>query len=273
MAAEHRTGFDPMGTTAIVTGASSGFGTLFARELAARGADLVLVARREDRLLALADELAAASGTRSTVVPLDLTAPDAATELRARLVSDGVRPATLINNAGFGTFGELATADPDRVADELAVDVVALTTLTREFLPDLLEAAQDRPGSAALVNVASTAAFQPIPRMAVYSASKSYVLHFTEAIAVEAASVGLKVTALCPGPAHTEFLGIADNGPAMIGTWSTAEAVVDRAFRALDRRRTPAVTVVGRWNAVLAKAATIGPRALIAASVGRMTSR
>lgn len=265
--------FDPMGTTAIVTGASSGFGVDFAHRLAERGADLVLVARREDRLRALADDLAERYGTMSTVVPLDLTSPDAAASLAATLAEKGIEVSTLVNNAGFGSFGAFAEMDADRVADEVALDVVAVTTLTRAFLPQLLAAASRKPGSAALVNVASTAAFQPIPRMAVYGSSKIYVLHLTEAIAVENAGSGLKVTALCPGPAHTEFLGIADNEPAMIGTWATSEQVVARAFHALDRRRTPAVTVVGRWNAVQAKVASIGPRALIAHSVGRITAR
>lgn len=263
--------YDPMGTTALVTGASSGFGEVFARRLAERGADLVLVARREDRMRALADELRAACGTTSTVVPLDLTSPGAAASLLATLTSAGITPATVVNNAGFGTFGEFATLDPDRIDDEVAVDVAALVGITRALLPGLIRAAEAKPGSAALVNVASNAAFQPIPRMAVYGASKAFVLSFTEAIAAEVSASGLKVTALCPGPSGTEFESVADNRQAMVGTWKTPDEIVDHALRALDRRRTPPSTIVGRWNAVQAKAVGLAPRSLVVRMVDRIT--
>jgi short-subunit dehydrogenase len=151
---------------------------------------------------------------------------------------------------------------------QVALNVGALVSLTREFLPEMLAA-----GDGALVNVASTAAFQPIPRMAVYAASKAFVLSFTEAVWFEAKGSGLRVTALCPGPAHTEFAGIADNEPAMVGIWATAQQVVAAAMKALDRRVTPPSIVNNRFNAIQAKAASMGPRSIIVNSVGRMTAR
>lgn len=257
-----------MGTTALITGASSGFGVEFAHRFAERGADLVLVARRADRLETLAAELATTYGTRSTVVALDLTAPDAVVTLQKRLSDAGISISSLVNNAGFGSFGTVAETDPAVLDGQVALNVAALVSLTRAFLPELLAN-----GNGALVNVASTAAFQPIPRMAVYAASKAFVLSFTEAIWHEAKGSGLRVTALCPGPAHTEFAGIADNEPAMIGVWATAPQVVAAAMKALDRRVTPPSVVNNRINAIQAKAASMGPRALIVSSVGRMTAR
>lgn len=256
--------FDPMGTTALITGASSGFGVEFAHRFAERGADLVLVARRRDRLETLAAELQQKYGTRSTVIALDLTAPDAAAEIQGRLAESAITVESLVNNAGFGSFGAVAETDPAVLDGQVALNIAALVSLTRAFLPGL---------TGALVNVASTAAFQPIPRMAVYAASKAFVLSFTEAVWYEAKGSPLKVTALCPGPAHTEFAGIADNEPAMIGTWATAEQVVAAAMNALDRRNTPPSVVNSRINAIQAKAASMGPRQLIVSSVGRMTGR
>ncbi len=259
--------FDPMGTTALITGASSGFGIEFARRFAGRGADLVLVARRADRLESLAAELTQKYGTTVTTVAIDLTASDAVASLQGRLAASGISVSSLVNNAGFGGFGPLAEMDPAVVDGQVALNVAALVSLTRAFLPELL-----KNGDGALVNVASTAAFQPIPRMAVYGASKAFVLSFTEAIWYETKRSGLRVTALCPGPAHTEFADIAENEPAMIGTWATAEQVVGAAMKALDRRTTPPSVVNTRWNAIQAKAASMGPRTLIVNSVGRMTS-
>jgi short-subunit dehydrogenase len=257
--------FDPMGTTAIVTGASSGIGREFAHSLAQRGADLVLVARREDRLEALATELTARYGTVSTVVPLDLSSPDAAAGLLATLAKNKTTVSTLVNNAGFGNHGFLSTVDPARLDSEVAVNVAAVVSLTRAFLPQLLER-----GNGALVNVASTAGFQPIPRMAVYGATKAFVLSFTQAIWYEAKGSGLKVTALCPGPVDTEFVDVADNADAMVGRLETTEQVVATAMRALDRRSTPAVAISGTMNAIQAKAVGFIPRRFVVDLSGRL---
>src|SRR5680860_371178 len=174
--------YNPMGTTALITGASSGLGAGYAHELAQRGADLVLVARRQDRLEALAVDLAEKYGTISTVIPLDLTAPDAVQELVADLSSRDVTVGTLVNSAGFGTVGNFVDADGDRQAKQIRLNILALTQLTHALLPDLISAATLRPDTAALVNLASTAAFQPVPRLSVYAASKAYVLSFTESL-------------------------------------------------------------------------------------------
>ncbi len=257
--------FNPMGTTALVTGASSGFGVEFAHRLAERGADLVLVARRQDRLEALASELSTRYGTISTVIAQDLAKPDAAATLVAALAKKKIVLSTLVNNAGFGNHGFLTTIDPKRLNDEVAVNVAAVVALTRAFLPELIAR-----GDGALVNVASTAGFQPVPRMAVYGATKAFVVSFTQAIWYEAKGSGLKVTALCPGPADTEFVDVADNADAMFGKLETAEEVVATAMRALDRRSTPAVSISGTMNAVQAKAVGFVPRRFVLDLVGRM---
>jgi short-subunit dehydrogenase len=261
--------FDPMGTTALITGASSGFGVEFARRLAERGADLVLVARREDRLRALADELSVRYGTVCAVVPLDLTEVDAVARLVAILAEKKVVVGTLVNNAGFGNHGFLTTIDPERLDAEVALNVAALVSLTRAFLPELLAQRKGALGNGALVNVASTAAFQPIPRMAVYGASKAFVLSFTEALWYEAKGSGLKVLALCPGPADTEFIEIADNSDALFGKLESAEQVVATAMRALDRRTTPASIVSGAMNAVQSRLVGFAPRSVVLDVVGR----
>lgn len=256
--------FNGTGTTALITGASSGIGAEFARALAARGADLVLVARRQDRLDSLAAELGTGYGTSCTVIALDLAAPDAAARLFADVESRGIRVSTLVNNAGFGTHGTFAELDPDRIANEIQLNVTALVELTRAFLPGMLA-----DGRGALVNVASTAAFQPIPRMAVYAATKAFVLSFTEAIAWESRGSGLKVLALSPGPTATEFRDVADSGDAVYGRSQTPEQVVATALGALDRRNPPASIISGRQNLVQALGLRLAPRALVLQLVGR----
>ncbi|MET0726201.1 MAG: SDR family oxidoreductase [Leifsonia sp.] len=269
MARQH---FDPMGTTALITGASSGLGAEFAREFARRGADLVLVARRQDRLEALAVELAEAFGTESTVIPLDLTAPDAIEELVRDIDSRGIRVASLVNNAGFGSYGRFGDADEERLFDEVQLNVLALTRLSRALWPALVAHSRTSPGNGALVNVASTAAFQPIPFMAVYGATKAYVLSLTEALWYEAKGTGLKVTTLCPGPTATEFPDVADNEEAFLGAVQTAEQVIATAFRALDARSTPPSVVSGFGNAAAARTVGLAPKRLLLTGLGRVTT-
>jgi short-subunit dehydrogenase len=183
----------------LITGASAGIGTELARVFAAHGHALVLVARREDRLNALAEEIAAAGRPRPTVLVADLGERDAPARLAAELAARGLEPEIVVNNAGFGLMG--AAAELDR-ADELAMidlNIRALTELSIRFVDSL---ARHRGG---ILNVASTAAFLPGPGMAVYFASKAYVLSFTQALHRELAGRGVRVTALCPGPVPTEF--------------------------------------------------------------------
>ncbi len=253
------------GTVALVTGASSGLGAEFARRLAERGADLVLVARREDRLRSLAGELSRDHGTVCTVIALDLTLPDAVPSLVARLAAADIRLSTLVNNAGFGNHGTVVSIDEERLLDEVRLNVTAVVALSRAFLPELLSS-----GRGALVNVASTAAFQPIPRMAVYAATKAFVLSFTEALWFEAKGSGLRVLALCPGPTETEFFDVAHNEDALFGALQSAEQVVGTAMKALDRRRPPASVISGTMNTIQARSVGLAPRRFVLDLVGRM---
>jgi uncharacterized protein len=183
----------------LITGASSGIGAALARVFAAHGHELVLVARREDRLAALADEIAAAGRPRPTVLGLDLGRRDAVAELAAALTSRGLEPQIVINNAGFGLVGPAAEISRDEQLAMIDLNVRALTELSLTFVESL---ARHRGG---ILNVASVAAFMPGPGLAVYYASKAYVLSFTEALHRELSHRDIRVTALCPGPVPTEF--------------------------------------------------------------------
>ncbi|MHB1172250.1 MAG: SDR family NAD(P)-dependent oxidoreductase [Lacisediminihabitans sp.] len=262
--------FNPMGTTALITGASSGLGVEFAHRLAERGADLVLVARRKDRLEALAAELTSRFGTVCTVIALDLTRPGAVATLVSTLTAENISLSTLVNNAGFGNHGFFVGLDPAAIDREVRLNVSALVALSRAFLPELLSAAKTGNSRTALINVASTAAFQPIPRMAIYAATKAFVLSFTEALSYETRSSGLKVLALCPGPTSTEFFEVNRTDDAASGKFQTAEEVIATALGALDRKRTPASVISGRMNAAQAAAERFAPRSLVLNLVGRM---
>jgi uncharacterized protein len=192
-------------SAALVTGASAGIGSEIARLLATRGYALVLVARREDRLAALADELSDEHGVRVETIPTDLCEPTARYRLSERIEELGLEVEVLINNAGFATGGEpFYQADPDREINQVRVDVEAVVALTSAFLPPMVER-----GRGAILNVASTAAMQPIPYSAGYSAAKAYVLTFSEALHQEVRGHGVTVTALAPGPVDTDFWQIA----------------------------------------------------------------
>ena len=262
--------FTPMGTTALVTGASSGLGVGYAHELARRGADLVLTARRLDRLEALAVDLAEKYGTVSTVIPLDLAAPGAVTALVQDLAERGIRVGTLFNNAGFGYAGSVVDAPSERVHDQVAVNVAALTDLSHALLPGLLQAALTHPHGAALVNVASTAAFQPVPQLAVYAASKAYVLSLTEALWYETRGAGLKVTAVCPGPTDTEFYAVAHRSASGPRRMMSVDEAVAGTFAALDRPTPPPSIVLGASNRLVARLAGVFPRRTVVTVTGRL---
>jgi short-subunit dehydrogenase len=240
------------GSWALVTGASSGLGEVFARELVNRGANVVLVARSQDKLEALAQELRGRFRVSVEVLACDLSEPGAGTGLAGRLGERGLQIDVLINNAGFGLFGLLHETDPARLAQEVQLNVAALTELTCALLPGMR--ARDR---GAVVNVASTAAFQPLPYMAVYGATKAYVLSFTEALWAETRGSGVRVTALCPGATDTAFFSTASDN-ASIGTRMAPEQVVAAAFRALERRRCSVVP--GLVNRLLAGSTRLLPR-------------
>jgi uncharacterized protein len=250
------------GQRALVTGASSGIGAAFARELASRGADLVLVARSREKLAALADELSAQFGVAADLAVADLAMPDAAGELAAELATRDLQIDILVNNAGFGHHARLHQADPAMLSDQIRVNVAAVVDLTRLYLPGMLE--RDR---GAIVNVASTAGFQPVPFMAVYGATKAFVISFTEALWAETRGTGVRVTALCPGATDTGFFDVAGDD-AQIGRRMPAERVVRSALRALDRRAPSVIPGAGNW--LLANSSRFGPRGLIARIGGRM---
>jgi uncharacterized protein len=244
---------------ALVTGASSGIGADLARELARDGHDLVLAARRVGPMEALARELAGL-GAGATVVAADLAQPGAAAGLVGAVGERGLTVDVLINNAGLGANGRFDESDAARNAEMLQVNVVALTELTRLLLPGMIARGRGR-----VLLVASTAGFQPGPQMAVYCATKAYVLSFGEALAYELRGTGVTVTTLCPGATATEFSRVAQAGEtglfkhALIPVSSSAE-VARAGYRALKAGRR--LQIVGLLNKVLAIAGRVGPRAV-----------
>lgn len=255
---------DHRDSTALITGASSGLGAEFARRLAERGADLILVARRKDRLDELADTLRAAHGANVAVYEHDLSKPRAGAELAVRVEEDGLSVDTLVNNAGMGTHGDLAEQDPDALSAEVQLNVANVVDLTRALLPQMLAS-----GRGALVNIASTSAYQPTPNMAVYGASKAFVLSFTEAIAFETRRSTLKVLAVSPGPMHTEFFDRLGTTRPGVGRWQTADQVADLTMKLLDRRCAPPSVIAGALNAIPVNAARFTPRRIVLAVTGR----
>lgn len=250
----------------MVTGASAGFGVEFARRFAARGDDVVLVARRREPMEELAAGLHATHGVTAHVVPLDLTQPGAPARLLAEVTERDLAVRALVNNAGFGTYGPFVGADPDRIADEIALNVTTVTLLSRLFLPMLLRA-----DGGILLNVASTAAYQPGPNLAVYAATKAYVRSLTEAIWQETRGTGLTVLSLSPGPTQTEFFEAAGSDRFKVGQMLSVAEVVDVAFRTLGRRNPPPSVVAGARNRMTAVAAGLAPRRVALAVAGRLT--
>lgn len=257
--------FDVSDTTALITGASSGIGAAFADALAERGADVVLVARREDRLDEIAADLTRRHGITATVIAADLAREDAAAALHTELGRRGTRVDSLINNAGFGMRGDFVDADPTRVTEMIHLNISTLVALTRAFLPQLIAS-----GRGALVNIASVVAYQPTPHMAVYGASKAFVLSFTEAIAYETRATGLRVLAVSPGATATEFFEVANAEDMARGRVQTPSDVVETALRALGRRHTPPSVVSGGTNRIAATLAGVMPRGIVLETSGRL---
>jgi short-subunit dehydrogenase len=248
----------------LVTGASSGIGEEFARQLAARGHDITLVARRAERLEALAAALRGDHKVSVTVHAADLETAAGRESVTALLRAGG--PWLLVNNAGFGSRGPLVDLDAAREAAQVELNVVTLHALTAAVLPGNI-AARD----GAVVNVASTAAYQAIPYMATYAATKAFVLHFTEALAQELHGTGVRALALCPGPTKTEFDQVAGVSSLFeVALPMTAAAVVRSALRTLDRGH--AICVPGPHNLILAQGPRLVPRAAIRRVVGAIFS-
>lgn len=250
-------------STALITGASGGIGEEFAVALAGRGADLILVARRADRLEALRERLTARHpGITVDIVTADLARPGSGAELAARVGELNRGVDVLVNNAGIGLHGAFHTQDPDANAGAVQLNCATLVDLTARFLPAMIERRQG-----VVINVASTAAFQPTPGMAVYGATKAFVLSFTEALWHENRKTGVRILALCPGATQTEFFDRTGERFMTDGRQSATE-VVDTALAALDKS-SPTV-VSGVRNAILAMGYRVAPRKLLLAVSERM---
>jgi uncharacterized protein len=251
---------------AIITGASDGIGAELARLMARKGHDLALVARRRDRLEALAAEIAGTGRPSPLVIALDLAEASAPDALAQGLRAAGAEPAMLINNAGFGLQGQVAELDPGEQLRMIDLNVRALTALTLKFLPDLI-AVRGR-----ILNVASVAAFLPGPGMAIYYASKAYVLSFSEALSQELSAKGVSVTALCPGPVPTGFQAAAgisrDLTKAMSFVQTSPQAVAEAAYRGMMSGRRVVMPSFADWMS--ASAAALTPRSLLLPVIGRV---
>ena len=239
-----------MKKVALITGASAGLGVEFARQLSKRGHRLVLAARRMERLEQLAKELG-----NARAVAIDLSKANAAAKLMADLDAAGEQVEILVNNAGFGLIGRFAELDSKRLRQMIDLNVGALTDLCRATAPGMI-----RRKSGAILNVASTAAFQPGPKMAVYFATKAYVLHFTEALHEELKPHGIHVSCLCPGPTRTEFGEVAGFGGNSMFAMEAPE-VVAAGLAGLDRNH--AVVVPGWMNKVTAASTRFAPRSVV----------
>jgi uncharacterized protein len=245
--------------TALVTGASGGIGLELARLFASDGHDLVLVARSEEKLREVGEQLQTAHSIATTVVASDLSKPNAARDLVATLRAGSIEIDVLVNNAGFGLSGPFLDNDPRTQRDLLQLNVVALTELTRLLLPPMVARHSGR-----ILNIASTAAFAPDPFAAVYGATKAYVLSFSEAIGEELRHSGVTVTALCPGPTQTGFSAAAGADSTRLYTKQKAMSSADVAragYAGLNHGRR--VVVTGLRNKLLVQSARMSPRRVV----------
>ncbi|HYP54579.1 MAG TPA: SDR family oxidoreductase [Pyrinomonadaceae bacterium] len=256
------------GRVALVTGASGGIGLEIARLLAADGYSLALVARSRDKLERLSEELRERFGVTSRVVTSDLARPEAPREIFAELGADASRVEVLVNNAGFGTYGPFAETNLRAELEMLQVNVAALTHLTKLFLPAMLAARRGR-----IMQVASTAAFQPGPLMAVYYATKAYVLSLSEALSNELDGTGVTVTALCPGPTETGFVAAAGMNDSKLFDRAVMDArtVAVEGYRGLLAGK--AIVIPGLRNNLLARSIGFFPRGLVTKVVRRIQEK
>ena len=252
-----------MSEWAVVTGASGGLGEAYARELAGQGSNVVLVARSADKMEELASELSKRHGVETLVVPCDLSDPVQRAALVSRL--DGLDVHTLVNNAGFGSLRMLGELARERITQEVGLNVLALTELTHAVIPQMVAR-----GRGAIINVASTAAFQPIPQMATYAATKSYVLSFSSALWAELSNTGVRVVCICPGPTDTSFFTNAGNDDAM-SQRRTPRQVVGSTFAAL-RSGKPYV-VDGPGNKLAAQVTRFLPTRVLVQAAGWVATR
>lgn len=251
------------GSTTLITGASSGIGVEFAEGFAARGSNLILVARREDRLNELAARLEKQYSVAVTVIAQDLSVPGAGAALEQTVAAKNLTVEVLINNAGFGVHGYFVDEDRTLTQAEIALNIGTLVDLTAAFLPGMIN--RDR---GAVVNIASTASFQPVPGMAVYAATKAFVRSFTEALWGELGTSQVRVLAVSPGATESEFFEVAGGKPS--GTAMPASAVVETMFKALDKPRSVPSVVVGGANGFTAGLVKFFPKKTVIKLVGGM---
>lgn len=254
--------FPYRGQTALVTGASSGIGTEFARELARRGMSLILVARTEMALNELAADLSASHDVTVDVIPADLSQPGAVDVVAKAVAEKGLQVDLLINNAGVMTYGPFEKIDPAADQAGIMVNVNSLAGLTHSFLPGMLE--RKRGG---VINIASVAGFQPIPFLATYAATKAFVINFSVALWEECRHRNVHVMAMCPGTTKTELFIRGNAHEAALGAPRTVQQVVQTALKGLDRRRS--IIVDGLKNSLLTNGPRLIPRWFAAKCAGQ----
>jgi short-subunit dehydrogenase len=258
-------------STALVTGASAGIGAAIARELASRGHGVTLVARREERLRDLASELSANHAVRTEVLAADLGDPEARDGLVTSIEGLGLDVEIVINNAGFGDAKPLVEADRERLIEMVRLNCESLLDLQQRYLPAMVER-----GRGAVLNLASTAAFQPLPNNATYAATKAFVLHLSEAAHAELSGSEVSVCALCPGPVRTEFMQAAEGLETAEEQlpdvfWMSADAVAKQAIDGLDKGKR--VVIPGLMNRAGAITGQHAPRALFLPAAKRLWGR
>ncbi|MGA2979247.1 MAG: SDR family oxidoreductase [Terriglobales bacterium] len=258
--------------TALITGASFGIGLELARIFAREGYNLVLVARSADKLRQLASELEKGHSTRSLILATDLTDPGAPAYVLDQTTRANIQVDVLVNNAGFGQYGLFAENDLEECLRQIQLNVTTLTHLTRLYLPAMIERAMIEGNTGRILNVASTAAFQPGPLMAVYFATKAYVLHFSEALANELSGTGVTVTCLCPGATTTEFHKRANATGMKLLKFGAMDArtVAEDGYRAMIAGKP--VVISGFRNWLLAQSVRFSPRRLVTA-IARKTQQ
>ncbi|QPC47410.1 SDR family NAD(P)-dependent oxidoreductase [Mangrovibacillus cuniculi] len=257
-----------MKKTVLITGASGGIGEELAYQFAQEGAHVILVARQMDKLENVARKIEANYSGKVTIIQSDLLAPNAAKELKEKTDSLGLEVDTLINNAGFGLFGEFVDSELSKELDMIHLNITVLTELSKYYLKDMKDKNYGE-----ILNIASTAAFQPGPLMAVYYASKAYVLSFSEALANESKDFGVKVSVLCPGPTETNFKAAAELESSKLfksGTMS-AKSVAEIAKVGMKREKT--VIIPGFKNQLMAQANRFLPRNVVTSVVRKVQER
>lgn len=248
--------------TTLITGASSGIGEAFARKLASLGRNVLLVARSEDKLISLCNELGRTNSVRAQYFPLDLSQPEAPAQLFEETEKRALSVDLLINNAGFGAMDDFMAVALERQLNMIDLNVKALIELTHRFLGPMRERKQG-----AIINVASTAGFQPVPYMAIYAATKSFVLNFSEALWEENRRFGVHVMALCPGVTETNFFEASQMERPPMRVAQTPEDVVEAALRGLARKKS--LVISGWTNFLMVESERLVPRSLITRVAGR----